>query len=144
MVALDGVQDPGNVGTIWRTADAAGFGGVLLGAGCADPMSPKVLRSAMGSAFRVPFARTESMPETLGQLRAAGYSILCSDLHGEDFYERSPVNSKFVLVIGSEAHGISQATREQATHLVKLPMRGGAESLNAAVAAGIMMYELMR
>ena len=144
LVALDGVQDPGNVGTIWRTADAAGFGGVLLGAGCADPMSPKVLRSAMGSAFRVPFARTESMPETLGQLRAAGYSILCSDLHGEDFYERSPVNSKFVLVIGSEAHGISQATREQATHLVKLPMRGGAESLNAAVAAGIMMYELMR
>ena len=144
VVALDGVQDPGNVGTIWRTADAAGFGGVLLGAGCADPMSPKVLRSAMGSAFRVPFARTESMPETLGQLRAAGYSILCSDLHGEDFYSRSPVNSKFVLVIGSEAHGISQATREQATHLVKLPMRGGAESLNAAVAAGIMMYELMR
>ena len=98
----------------------------------------------MGSAFRVPFARTESMPETLGQLRMAGYSILCSDLHGEDFYSRSPVNSKFVLVIGSEAHGISQATREQATHLVKLPMRGGAESLNAAVAAGIMMYELMR
>ena len=144
VVALDGVQDPGNAGTIWRTADAAGFGGVLLGAGCADPMSPKVLRSAMGSAFRVPFARTESMPETLGQLRMAGYSILCSDLHGEDFYERSPVNSKFVLVIGSEALGISQATREQATHLVKLPMRGGAESLNAAVAAGIMMYELMR
>ena len=144
VVALDGVQDPGNVGTIWRTADAAGFGGVLLGAGCADPLSPKVLRSAMGSAFRVPFARTESMPEALGQLRAAGYSILCSDLHGEDFYSRRPVGPRFVLVIGSEAHGISQATRALATHLVKLPMRGGAESLNAAVAAGIMMYELMR
>ena len=144
IVALDGVQDPGNVGTIWRTADAAGFEAMLLGAGSADPMSPKVQRSAMGSGFRVPISKTADMPAALAHLAKSGYSIICSDLHGEDFYSRPDPGKKMVLVIGNEARGISDATRAQATMLVKLPMRGGAESLNAAVAAGIMMYELMR
>ena len=144
IVALDGVQDPGNVGTIWRTADAAGFGGLLLGAGCADPLSPKVQRAAMGSGFRVPFMLTEGLPGALGELRARGWTVLASDLRGDDFYRRPDPGKRFVLVIGSEARGISDATRAAADALVKLPMRGGAESLNAAVAAGIMMYELMR
>lgn len=144
VVALDGVQDPGNVGTIWRTADAAGFEALLIGAGCADPMSPKVQRSAMGSGFRIPISRAADLPAALAQLSGAGYSIICSDLHGADFYSRPNPGKKLALVIGNEARGISEATRAQATMLVKLPMRGGAESLNAAVAAGIMMYELMR
>ena len=144
IVALDGVQDPGNVGTIWRTADAAGFGGVLFGAGCADPLSPKVQRAAMGSGFRVPFMAAEELPAALTELRGRGWTVLASDLHGGDFYNRPDPGERFILVIGSEARGISAATRRAATALVKLPMRGGAESLNAAVAAGIMMYELMR
>ena len=144
IVALDGVQDPGNVGTIWRTADAAGFGGVLFGAGCADPLSPKVQRSAMGSGFRVPFMACDDLPDALAGLRAGGWTVLASDLRGDDFYARPDPGERFVLVIGSEAHGISAATRAAADLLVKLPMRGGAESLNAAVAAGIMMYELAR
>ena len=144
IVALDGVQDPGNVGTIWRTADAAGFEAILLGAHCADPLSPKVQRAAMGSGFRVPFMQTEDLPGTLADLRRRGWSVAASDLHGEDFYDRPPLGERFVLVIGSEAHGISDAVRSGATALVKLPMHGGAESLNAAVAAGIMMYEMMR
>ena len=144
IVALDGVQDPGNVGTIWRTADAAGFGGLILGAGSADPFSPKVQRAAMGSGFRLPFALTDDMGAALAALRAGGYSIICSDLGGNDFYSRPDPGDRYVLVIGSEARGISDATREMATMRLKLPMRGGAESLNAAVAAGIMMYELMR
>ena len=144
IVALDGVQDPGNVGTIWRTADAAGFGGLLVGAGCADPLSPKVQRSAMGSGFRLPFMQTGDLPAALTELREKGWSVIASDLHGEDFYSHPDPGAKFVLVIGSEAHGISDATRAAADMLVKLPMRGGAESLNAAVAAGIMMYELMK
>ena len=144
IVALDGVQDPGNVGTIWRTADAAGFQGLLLGAGCADPLSPKVQRSAMGSGFRLPFMQAGDLPAALTALRARGWMVLASDLHGEDFYRRPDPGERFVLVIGSEAHGISQATRQAADALVKLPMRGGAESLNAAVAAGIMMYEMCR
>ena len=144
VVALDGVQDPGNVGTIWRTADAAGFGGLLLGAGCADPLSPKVQRSAMGSGFRLPFMQTGDLPAALTELSERGWTVIASDLHGVDFYSRPESGEKFVLVIGSEAHGISGATRAAAGQLLKLPMRGGAESLNAAVAAGIMMYELMR
>ena len=144
VVALDGVQDPGNVGTIWRTADAAGFGAVLFGPGCADPLSPKVQRAAMGSGFRVPFMAAEEMSGALRALRARGFCVLASDLRGADFYDRPEAGERFALVIGSEARGISQATREAATALVKLPMRGGAESLNAAVAAGIMMYEMAR
>ena len=144
VVALDGVQDPGNVGTIWRTADAAGFGAVLLGGGCADPLSPKVQRAAMGSGFRVPFMLAQDLPGALLELKAQGFTILASDLHGQDFYDRPDPGKRYVLVIGSEAHGISDATRRAADALVKLPMRGGAESLNAAVAAGIMMYELCR
>ncbi len=144
IVALDGTQDPGNVGTIWRTADAAGFSGLLFGSGCADPLSPKVQRAAMGSGFRVPFMAAEDLPETLAALKARGWSVIASDLKGHDFYSRPDPGERFVLVIGNEARGISQAVRDQASMLVKLPMRGGAESLNAAVAAGIMMYELCR
>ena len=144
LVALDGVQDPGNVGTIWRTADAAGFGGLLLGAGCADPYSPKVQRAAMGSGFRLPAIAAEPLAEALQTLRARGWKVAASALDGADFYARPPLGGRFILVIGSEAHGISDAVRAQADALVKLPMRGKAESLNAAVAAGIMMYEMMR
>ena len=144
LVALDGVQDPGNVGTIWRTADAAGFGGLLLGASCADQYSPKVQRAAMGSGFRLPAIPAEPLSDALRTLRSRGYMVVASALDGEDFYARPEVGERFALVIGSEAHGISDAVRAQADALVKLPMRGGAESLNAAVAAGIMMYEMMR
>ena len=144
IIAMDGVQDPGNTGTIWRTADAAGMNALLFGAGCADPLSPKVQRSSMGSGFRVPFAVTESLPDTLSMLKSKGYTIICSDLHGEYFYSHKPIGKKYVLVIGNEANGISDATRATASMLLKLPMYGGAESLNAAVAAGIMMYELIR
>lgn len=144
IVALDGVQDPGNLGTIWRTADAAGFQALLLGAGGADPLSPKVQRAAMGSGFRLPFAQAPALEEALLSLRARGWRVIASDLHGADFYARGDVGEKFVLVIGNEARGISDAVRAAADLRLKLPMRGGAESLNAAVAAGIMMYELMR
>ena len=144
IVALDGVQDPGNLGTIWRTADAAGFQALLLGAGGADPLSPKVQRAAMGSGFRLPFCHAPELADALLQLRQRGYRVFASDLSGADFYARPDAGEKFVLVIGNEARGISDAVREAADCRVKLPMRGGAESLNAAVAAGIMMYELMR
>jgi len=143
LVILDGVQDPGNCGTIWRTADAAGIGGIVFGLKSADPLSAKVQRAAMGSGFRVGY-RSCDLTELLPALRVKGYSIISSALDGEDFYARTPVGEKFALIIGSEAHGVSQTTKDASTHILKLPMRGGAESLNAAVAAGIMMYELMR
>lgn len=144
LVAMDGVQDPGNVGTIVRTADAAGFDGVLLSAQCADVFSPKVLRATMGSIFRMGIRVTDDLPGLLRQMAAQGASVLSSQLDGTPFYRMGPVEAPFVLVIGSEGNGVTEEVKAVATHRVKLPMRGGAESLNAAVAAGIMMYELTR
>jgi len=143
LVAMDGVQDPGNVGTILRTADAAGFDGALLSGACADLYSAKTLRATMGSVFRVPVVRTDDLPAALQALRAQGYAIVATELGGEDFYTHCP-HDQAVLVIGSEGRGVSPEVREIATHHLALPMRGGAESLNAAVAAGIMIYEMAR
>lgn len=144
IVVLDGVQDPGNVGTIIRTADAAGLDGVLLSTQCADVFSPKVLRATMGSIFRMNLRTTDDLPGELTKLREKGYSILSSQLDGTPFYEREKVAEKFALIIGNEGNGVSEQVQQTATHRVRLPMRGGAESLNAAIAAAIMMYELMR
>ena len=144
LVALDGVQDPGNVGTIIRTADAAGFDGVLLSRDCADLFSPKVLRSTMGSVFRMGFSFPDDLPAALRELRGRGWSVLSSQLDGDPFYERSGVSPSFVLIVGNEGNGVSEPVRAEATHRLRLPMRGGAESLNAAVAAGIMMYDLAK
>lgn len=144
IVVLDGVQDPGNVGTIIRTADAAGLDGVLLSTQCADVFSPKVLRATMGSIFRMNLRTTDDLPGELTKLREKGYSILSSQLNGTPFYEREKVAEQFALIIGNEGNGVSEQVQQTATHRVRLPMRGGAESLNAAIAAAIMMYELMR
>ena len=143
-LALDGIQDPGNMGTIIRTADAAGFDGLILSPDCVDIFSPKVLRATMGSIFRMSFAFPESLPSALLELREKDYSILSSQLDGDPFYSRNNVSSSFVLIVGNEGNGISDPVKSVATHHLCLPMRGGAESLNAAVAAGIMMYDLMK
>lgn len=144
LVALDGVQDPGNVGAIWRTADAAGFGGLILGGGCADPLSPKVVRGAMGSSFRLPAVEVPSLGDALHILKEQGYRIVITSLDGDDIYRRPDLGGKLAVVIGSEARGVSPEAERQADIKLKLPMRGGAESLNAAVAAGIVLYELTR
>jgi len=143
IVALDGVQDPGNVGTILRTADAAGFDGALLSSACADLYSAKTLRATMGSVFRVPVRRTDNLPAELEAMKARGYAVVATELGGEDFYAHCP-HERCVLVIGSEGRGVTPEVRAAATHHLALPMRGGAESLNAAVAAGIMIYEMAR
>ena len=143
IVAMDGVQDPGNVGTILRTADAAGFDGALLSNACADLYSAKTLRATMGSVFRVPTMRTDDLPAALEEMKRRGYAVVATELGGADFYANCP-HEKCVLVIGSEGRGVSPAVRDVATHHLALPMRGGAESLNAAVAAGIMIYEMAR
>lgn len=143
IVALDGVQDPGNVGTILRTADAAGFDGAILGAGCASLYGPKTLRATMGSIFRVPVRQVDDLAAELETMKARGYAVAVTELGGEDFYIGCP-RGNAVLVIGSEGQGVSSAVSKQATHHLTLPMRGGAESLNAAVAAGIMIYEMAR
>lgn len=145
VLALDGVQDPGNMGTILRTADAAGWQGAYLSDRCADVYSPKVQRSAMGSGFRVGTARVD-LPEKLMSLKKQGFSVIVSALDGDPLYERKeiPAGTKLVLVIGNEARGVTPEVQALADIKVKIPMRGRAESLNAAVAAGILMYEFTK
>lgn len=144
IVALDDVQDPGNVGTIIRTADAAGFDGVILSRATADVFSPKVLRSTMGSVFHIPLHITDDITALLVRMKSSGCAIISSQLDGEPFFAREVVNLPLCLVIGNEGNGIREDIRQIATHKFKLPMEGRAESLNAAVAAGIMMYDFVR
>ena len=144
LIVLDGVQDPGNVGTILRTADAAGLDGAILGPDCADVFSPKTLRATMGSVFRMRLLFPPDLAACLREKRDAGFAILSSQLDGEPFYGRKNVGEKWALVIGNEGNGVSPRVQAEATHRLRLPMRGGAESLNAAIAAGIMMYDLTR
>lgn len=144
LVALDGVQDPGNLGAIVRTCDAAGFGGVVLGPGCADPYAPKSIRATMGSLLRVPMEKVPDLAAWLSARRDEGRALLLTALDGEDFFGRGALPPDPILVIGSEGRGISPAVAACATHRYRLPMAGGAESLNAAVAAGIMIYDLYR
>lgn len=142
VVLLEAVQDPGNVGTILRTMDAAGFDACLLGPGCADPFSPKALRATMGAVFRVPVASVPDAAQAAAALAAQGYAVLASVLDGEDFYRRTPLPPQVCLLVGNEGAGLTAATAAAATHRYRLPMRGGAESLNAAVAAAIFLYEI--
>ena len=144
LIALDGLQDPGNVGTIIRTADAAGFDGLILSPDCADVFSPKVLRATMGSIFRMGLDFPADLPARLEELKGQGYTVLSSQLDGSPFYERRDPGEKLILVVGNEGNGVSPDVQRTATQRLRLPMRGGAESLNAAVAAGIMMYELTK
>ncbi len=143
LVMLDGVQDPGNVGTIIRTAEALGIKGVLLSPACADVYSPKTLRASMGSVFRVPCI-TCDIPQMITTLRAQGYDVYGSMLDATakklgdiSFSERSAV------VIGSEGSGISDATKIACTGGLYIPI-SGAESLNAAAAASIILWELSK
>ena len=137
---LDRVQDPGNVGTIIRTADAFGFDVVLLSKGCADVYSPKVVRSTMGSIFHLPIIQNVSVEE----LKTIGSKIYSSTLETDDFLGKIEIPEKFILVIGNEGNGISEEIKNITDKFVKINMQGNAESLNVSIAAGILMYEFTK
>lgn len=143
VLALDGVQDPGNVGTILRTAAWFGADAVVAGAGTAGLYGPKVMRAAMGGHWDLRLVRTDALAALLGRLRAAGARCYGADLQGVRVGAWRPTTPS-VLVLGSEAHGISEAVRAEVDEAVAIPgspRREGAESLNVAVAAGILIYE---
>lgn len=143
LILLENVQDPGNVGTVLRTLDAAGFDGCILTPGCADPFGPKTLRATMGSVFRVPMCTADDAAAAAQTLAQRGYAVIGAALDGEPFYGRGALPAKLCVIIGNEGRGMTAQTLAACTHRYRLPMRGGAESLNAAVAAAIFMYELM-
>lgn len=140
IVALDCVQDPGNMGTIIRTADAMGAAGLLLSHGCADPFSPKALRSTMGSVYHLPIWQGELAAE-LARLKSEGFRLICGHLEGSGILPEP--GRRCVLIIGNEGGGVSDAAAALCDKY-RLPMFGRAESLNASVAAGIMMYEIVK
>ncbi len=138
-VALEDVADPQNVGAIIRTADAAGAACVLVSSGSADYTSPRAVRASMGSVFHLPIVVCESLYDTLSELKHAGMCITGTHLKGSgELGEHSSV----AAVIGNEARGMSDRLSSLCDVLYKIPMRGRAESLNAAVAAGIVIYRL--
>ena len=143
ILVLDAVADPGNVGTVIRTADAVNADAVILSGGCADAYGPKTVRSTMGSLFHVPVIRTgKRAEEIIGFFRERGYLAAGTHLAGKELFSAQvPWQKKMLFVIGNEARGMSDRASEACDLLLKLPIPGKAESLNAAVAAGIFMYQ---
>lgn len=142
-LALDNVQDPGNVGTVIRTADAFSIDGVWLLEGTADPYQPKAARAAMGSIFRVPVYRTTA-DVFFAQMRALGMDVLAAALTEEAESVCSAMLTNCAVMIGNEGRGVRPENIAQCGKSVVIPMSGGAESLNAAVAAAIMMWEMSK
>ena len=144
VLILDSLQDPGNMGTIIRTADAAGVTGIIISKGCVDIYNPKVLRSTMGSVFHVPFCITDNLNKTVEWLKSNNIRLLAAHLDGASNYFDLDLKGSIAFIVGNEANGISDEIASLADLLVKIPMPGKAESLNASVAAGLLMYEAVR
>lgn len=140
LLLLDAVQDPGNFGTLVRTAEALGAGGLLMLPGTVDPWNPKAVRAAVGSAFRVPIIAAE-WRDLAPWLREGGYRVLAAAAGGTPIQRHA---GRVALVVGNEGAGISPETMEHADARVGIPLRGRAESLNVATAAAILLYELLR
>ena len=143
-VVLDRLQDPGNIGTILRTADAAGYRLAILMKGTADVYAPKVVRAATGSLFRMPVVSMASTEEPVEFTRAAGKKLTATCLDAQRCYYDEDLTHDIALVIGNEGSGVAPALIESSELRIKIPMQGNIESLNAAVAAGVLMYEAMR
>lgn len=141
---LNGVQDPGNIGTMVRTAEGAGAAGIILDRGCADIYSPKVVRATMGSIYRVPFVVADDLKEALLKMKNNGVRLLAGHLKGDDYFIREDYAGSIGILIGNEGNGLSDEISEMADILVRIPMGGKLESLNAAVAAALFMYEYRR
>ena len=142
-LVLDGVQDPGNVGTIWRTADAFGADGLILLPGCADPWSPKVVRSTMGACFRLPVLNC-TLDNLMPLLKQLNIPLYATALREDTLDIRDADLKRAAVVIGSEGRGVSNAVLDCCEQTIKIPMRERCESLNAAMAAGIVLWESWR
>ncbi len=143
IIALDGIQDPGNLGTILRTVDSVGLTQILVSKDTADCYNPKVVRSTMGAIFRVKVIECENLEDTLKEIKKHKFSIITTSLQTQNsIYDIK--YKKDVIVIGNEANGVSENIQKLADKKLKIPMLGKTESLNASVATGIILYEYVR
>jgi TrmH family RNA methyltransferase len=143
VVVLDRIQDPGNMGTIIRTADAAGVDTIIALKGTVDIYNPKVVRSTMGSIFDMNIINA-SQEEAIEILKSKNFEIVSSYLNTDNFYDKIEYNNKVALVIGNEANGVNDDLIKNSDTLVKIPIYGKAESLNAAISSAILMYEIKK
>ena len=144
IILLEDVQDPGNVGTILRTAEAAGVNGVFMTEGCADIYNPKTIRSTMGAVYRVPHFRLSDPDELLMRCLERDIISYAAYLDTANTYLDGDYKRGTLFFIGNESRGLSEELLNKADRLIKIPMQGEIESLNAAMAAGILMYEAAR
>lgn len=144
ILALDSLQDPGNMGTIIRTADSANINQIIINKTTVDPYSPKVIRSTMGAIYRTNIIEVEDLKATLKEMQSNGFQIITTDLKATQSIYDINYNNKTVVVIGNEANGVSQEILQIADKKVIIPMLGKTESLNASIAASIMIYEYVR
>ena len=148
VVLLEAIADPGNAGTMLRTADAAGADCVVFGEGSVDPYNGKCVRSAVGSLFHVPVVRGGAVVDHIGRLREAGLRVLAADAHGDTDLDAAIdaglLDVPTVWVFGAEAHGLTREARDGADARVKVPIHGAAESLNLSIAAAVCLYASAR
>ena len=145
LLVLEQIQDPGNLGTMLRTAEGAGVTGVIMTRDTADIYSPKTIRSTMGSVYRVPFVVTDDLAETMERLKEAGVRIYAAcPASGACVYDEPDYREPSAFLIGNEGNGLREETVKRADQCVTIPMAGQVESLNAAMAAGILLYEAAR
>ncbi len=143
VMALENLQDPGNLGTILRTAEGAGVTGVLMSADTVDIYNPKVVRATMGAIFRIPFCYVENLTDCIRSYNEVGYATYSAHLQGKTFYDYDYKDST-IFCIGNEGNGLTKELSDATSSKVLIPMMGRVESLNAATAATVLMYEAMR
>lgn len=139
---LEDIQDPGNLGTMIRTAEGAGADGIFMTAGCVDIYNPKTIRSTMGSLYRVPFWYVDSMEEIIARLKANHIKVYAAHLQGKKYYYETDYHEGCAFLIGNEGNGLQKKTADMADCYLKIPMEGKLESLNASIAAAILMYQV--
>ena len=143
-VILEDLQDPGNLGTIIRTGEGAGVSAVFMTKNTVDIYNPKTIRATMGSIYRVPFAIVEDIEETIAGLHKAGVKTYAAHWAGKDYYDSFSFKEGTAFLIGNEGNGLKKETADAASAYLKIPMEGRVESLNAAIATSLLMYEVHR
>lgn len=144
LIILENIQDPGNLGTIIRSSEGAGVTGIIMSADTADIYNPKVIRATMGSIFRVPFIYVKDFNATIEKIKAKGIETYAADINAEEAYDKFDFKKSLAFLVGNEANGLSEESLALVKYKLKIPMSGSLESLNAAVACAILMYEAAR
>ena len=143
-LVLEDIQDPGNLGTMLRAGEGAGIRGIIMSRNTADIFNPKTIRATMGSIYRVPFVYADHLAETIRTMKASGIRTYAAHLEGEKAYDKEDYREATAFLIGNEGNGLSRQIADLADAYIKIPMLGKVESLNAAIAATLLIYEAAR